>query len=512
MLERKNYYFPIFEYYLRKYEMPDALKYLAIVESGLNFKAKSKVGALGLWQFMPGTGRDFRLQQTTHLDQRQNPWLATEAACRFLKSLHNTFGDWELALAAYNCGPGNVMKAMRKSGKRGFWEIYTFLPQETRSYVPQFHAVVYSMNYAREHNIHPDVDSVLVSVPLDSFPINKTFDLKKLESILGMTPRSLHQFNPEVRSTVFPGGVLLVPGSHSYLLASNLDLFIDSARVVAPPVVVKPEIETGYAYIKKGSSIKTFTKKRGISSKEFCQLNNLHGDKIKKSGRYRLPSDILELNNNALVSKLDSGKVDSKTTGKAIESKLASVNEKPKSIKRPGKSKTDLGQADSSGDELNPKLAAAKNGSGTAIESETVMPEFHLLGRGEGLFSVARKYGTDLSRIKELNPGLGNFLTQGQKVRLRSSNSEKAVPSSRDSNLVASNPVSTELKCLDEPKTEISGLHPIHKTRAKLYEVQKGDTLYSITRKLGRLTVKDLIRLNKLKNKQIKPGQQLIVG
>jgi LysM repeat protein len=241
-------------------------------------------------------------------------------------------------------------------------------------------------------------------------------------------------------------------------------------------------------------------------------LDNLQGDKIKKSGPYRLPSDNAELNNNALASKLDSGKADSKTTDKAIESKLASVNEKPKSIKRPGKSKTDLGQADSSGDELNPKLAAAKNGSGTAIESETVMPEFHLLGRGEGLFSVARKYGTDLSRIKELNPGLGNFLTQGQKVRLRSSNPEKAVPSSRDSNLVASNPVSTELKCPDEPKTEISGLHPIHKTRAKLYEVQKGDTLYSITRKLGRLTVKDLIRLNKLKNKQIKPGQQLIVG
>ena len=512
MLERKNYYFPIFEYYLRKYEMPDALKYLAIVESGLNFKAKSKMGALGLWQFMPGTGRDFRLEQTTHLDQRQNPWLATEAACRFLKSLHKTFGDWELALAAYNCGPGNVMKAMRKSGKRGFWEIYNFLPQETRSYVPQFHAVVYSMNYAREHNIHPDIDSVLVSVPLDSFPISRQFDLRKLESILGMAPRSLHQFNPEVRSTVFPGGVLLVPGSHSYLLASNLDLYIDSARVVAPPVVIKPEIETGFAYIKKGSSIKTFTKKRGINSKEFCQLNNLHGDKIKKSGRYRLPSDKAHVNNNAVAAKLDSCKSDSKITGLAVESKLASVKEKPKSLKRSGKSKTDLGQADSSGDAVNSKLAVAKNISGAAIESETVMPEFYVLGRGEGLFSVARKYGTDLTRIKELNPGLGNSLTQGQKVRVRPGNPEKAITTNKDSNLVASNPVSAELKCPDEPKTEVSDLHSIDKRGAKFYEVQKGDTLYSITRKLGRLTVKDLIRLNKLKNKQIKPGQQLIVG
>jgi len=512
MLERKNYYFPIFEYYLRKYEMPDALKYLAIVESGLNFKAKSKVGALGLWQFMPGTGRDFRLEQTTHLDQRQNPWLATEAACRFLKSLHKTFGDWELALAAYNCGPGNVMKAMRKSGKSGFWEIYNFLPQETRSYVPQFHAVVYSMNYAREHNIHPDIDSVLVSLPLDSFPISKTFDLRKLESILGMAPRSLHQFNPEVRSTVFPGGVLLVPGSHSYLLASNLDLYIDSARVVVPPVVIKSEIETEFAYIKKGSSIKSFTKKRGINAKEFCQLNNLHGDKIKKSCRYRLPLDNAEFNNNVIAAKLDSGKADLKTKGNTIDSKLASSKEKPKSLKRPGKSKTDLGQADSSSDEGNSKLAAAKNGSGTTIDSETGMPEFYVLGRGEGLFSVARKFGTDLTQIKELNPGLGNSLTQGQKVRVRSGNSEKPITTNRDSNLVASNPVSAEMKCPDEPKTEISGLHPIHKSRAKLYEVQKGDTLYSITKKLGRLTVKDIIRLNKLKNKQIKPGQQLIVG
>src|SRR5690606_33799536 len=151
ILERKDTYLPMFEEALARHQMPDDIKYLAIIESGLNPRARSRVGAMGLWQFMPATGREYKLYVNNHMDDRMDPELATEAALKYLKALHRMFGDWEVALAAYNCGPGNVRKAIRRSGgKKTFWEIYNYLPRETRSYIPQFQAIMYVLRYAEE--------------------------------------------------------------------------------------------------------------------------------------------------------------------------------------------------------------------------------------------------------------------------------------------------------------------------------------------------------------------------
>ena len=154
VMERMPYYFPTFEKYLAKHNLPDELKYLAMIESGLNPRILSRVGAGGLWQFMRATGREMGLRQDAYIDERFDPEKSTEAACRYLKMLYSIFGDWEMALASYNAGPGTLKRAMRRTGGSDFWSVYPALPKETRSYVPQFVAITYMMHHGEEHMIN----------------------------------------------------------------------------------------------------------------------------------------------------------------------------------------------------------------------------------------------------------------------------------------------------------------------------------------------------------------------
>ena len=154
MMRMSEYYFPMFEEALCRYNLPYELEYLPIIESALNPIARSPVGAAGLWQFMPGTAKLFGLEVNSLVDERMDPVRSTEAACQFLSSMYNVFHDWNLVIAAYNCGSGNVNKAIRRAdGKRDFWSIYPYLPRETRNYVPIFIAANYAMNYGEEHGI-----------------------------------------------------------------------------------------------------------------------------------------------------------------------------------------------------------------------------------------------------------------------------------------------------------------------------------------------------------------------
>lgn len=198
VIRKSSMYFPIMEAYLEKYNLPDELKYLAIVESGLNPQIISRAGAGGLWQFMPYTGRMFQLHQDWYIDERFDPYQSTEAACKYLSSLYNMFGDWELALAAYNSGPGNVRKAIRKSGyKKGFWEIYRYLPRETRSYVPQFVAVAYALNYAEEYNLLPDDQGYFLEN--DTLLVKGYANLKTLAQELDICYEDIQSLNPNLK-------------------------------------------------------------------------------------------------------------------------------------------------------------------------------------------------------------------------------------------------------------------------------------------------------------------------
>lgn len=292
MLERKDYYFPVFEEYLAKYGLPDELKYLSVVESGLNPRAVSRSGAVGLWQFMPATGYDFRLQQDAYIDERMDTHKATEAACRYLKSLYNIFGDWNLALAAYNCGPGNIRKAQMRSGKYSFWDIYAHLPAETRSYVPQFVAVTYMMTYAKEHNIFPDKDSTLVAVAHDAVSVSHYLHLDSLANQLQVPVQDLQLLNPSLRKYAVPHY-----GQHSLKLpADKITLFEairDSLSLMAEThwQTFKAHNSSTFAdrkakkifyTVSRKDNLAKIAAKFGVRTTDIKQWNSLRSGKLKR--------------------------------------------------------------------------------------------------------------------------------------------------------------------------------------------------------------------------------------
>lgn len=256
VLNRVDLYFPIFEEYLKKYNLPEELKYLSIVESGLRPNAVSRASAVGLWQFVSSTGRMYGLNNDWYLDDRMDPYKSTDAAARHLRDLYSMFDDWELALAAYNCGPGNVRKAIRRSGyKRKFWEIYRYLPRETRSYVPQFVAIAYTLNYAAEHNLFvedpeklPEFDTVLVS---------QYFHLETFSSQLDICLDDLLKLNPDIKRGALPEGTrdfaLKVPVDMKEKIVSNRVFLYDTAGKVG-----KAEME----YLARNTPGSTFGRER----------------------------------------------------------------------------------------------------------------------------------------------------------------------------------------------------------------------------------------------------------
>ena len=300
MLERKDYYFPLFERKLAEYNLPNELKYLAIVESGLNHAAISKSGAVGLWQFMGPTGRDMNLRQDFYFDYRLSPEEATEAACKYLKMLYRQFNDWELVLAAYNCGLGKIKNVVKRTGKKHFWEIYDALPMETRAYVPQFVAVSYAMNYAKEHNIRANIDSTLYDFDTDTIHLNRCIAFDKLAHHTGIHPSILKLKNPALRRHASPHNesyVCYVPSEIKAKLKSN-PLILDSATVpieVAAMAYKNPSLTRKVSKnlkinqnkllakshkIKKGETLLSLAKTYKVSVSEIKSWNHIRNGKI----------------------------------------------------------------------------------------------------------------------------------------------------------------------------------------------------------------------------------------
>lgn len=222
-LGRSKLYFPMYEEYLDSYNIPLELKYLSVIESGLRPNAKSRVGATGLWQFMYRTGRMFGLQNDSYVDERFHPELATDAACRYLKYLHGLYGDWSIALAAYNAGPGNVNKAIRRSGgQMNYWKLRPYLPKETQMYVPNFIAMLYMMNYYGEHNIVPR-EAQVYRHEVDTVCLQSSIRISHLDTLIGLSKDEFMLINPVYKTDVVPK---TEPAQCIFLPVEKIDTFL----------------------------------------------------------------------------------------------------------------------------------------------------------------------------------------------------------------------------------------------------------------------------------------------
>lgn len=293
MLGLGVYYFPIFEQELEKNGLPLELKYLPIIESALNPMATSRAGAAGLWQFMLPTAKVMGLEVNSLVDERRDPYKSSAAAAHYLKELYEIYHDWNLAIAAYNCGPGTVNKAIRRAGgKRDYWEIYYYLPRETRGYVPLFIAANYVMNYYNEHNICPVQTDF--SMAIDTVEINHPLHMMQVSEVLKVPIEQIRDLNPHYRRDIIPGDSskarsLCLPSQYIYAFIEEQDSIMSykadslQRRSIAGPSLEKGKAGIGTAIhykIKKGDTLSGIAHKYRVSVKDIKEWNGMKNDKI----------------------------------------------------------------------------------------------------------------------------------------------------------------------------------------------------------------------------------------
>lgn len=306
----ERYYFAIFEHALAKYDLPLELKYLPIIESALNPKAISSAGAGGLWQFMIGTGKMYDLEINSLVDDRFDPQKSSDAAARYLRDLYTIYNDWHLVIAAYNCGPGNVARAIRKSGgKTGYWDIYPYLPRETRGYVPIFIAANYIMNYYNKHNICPAMPEFIQTT--DSVVVNRRMHLMQISEVLQIPIEELRFYNPQYKRDIVPGDIkpysIVLPMNKIASFSNSIDTILNhnAENLILKQVMVEPAVATQNTKsksksggstatktthkVKNGETLSLIARKYGTTVSKIKKANGLSSDKIRAGQTIKIP-------------------------------------------------------------------------------------------------------------------------------------------------------------------------------------------------------------------------------
>ena len=417
-------YFPMFEEALDKYDMPLEIKYLAVVESALNPRAGSHAGAKGLWQFMYGTGKVYKLNVTSLVDDRFDPVKATDAACRHLQDLYNTFGDWFLALAAYNSGAGNVNKAIRRAGGlKNYWAIWPFLPKETRGYVPAFIAVNYVMSYSQEHNLYPTDPGIMVD-GVDSVTVHQPLHFDQLHEMLNIPMDDIKFFNPQYKASIIPASAktpmsLRLPQQYiNSFIDNEKELYVFKTKKGIDRERLEEEMkkvsDRSVHIVKSGENLGSIAKKYRISVNQLKTWNNLKGTTIYPGQKlivYSSGAPMAQAGNNKPVERSTEQTIHVVKSGE----NLSLIAKKYKCTVTDLKNWNNLKSTTLSiGQKLKvyPPAAGSVSSGGNAV--------VHTVVSGDNLWDISRKYGVSVEQIRKLN-GLSHndVLKIGQKLVIR---------------------------------------------------------------------------------------------
>lgn len=454
MLGMSLYYMPIFEQALDRYGLPMELKYLPVIESALNPDAVSRAGATGLWQFMLGTATGEGLEVNSLVDQRRDPYTSSDAAARYLKKLYDIFGDWSLAIASYNCGPGNVNKAIRRAGgegKKDFWQIYPYLPAETRGYVPAFIAANYVMNYYDKHNISP----ALARKPIvtDTVHVGRRVHFEQIRDVLGIPMEELETLNPQYRTGLIPGDIrpysLVLPSLQVYAYIANEDTIVNhNAERYARRDVVEPaeagsgsdsrgeyveELVVKYHTVKRGETLNSIARKYGVTAASIRKTNKT-GKKVRRGQKLRIntyqrryvtpapdaeSTPVQETQTNELPvqeAAADTTATAAPTVREAHEADTVAHGNAPEAQTKPSGESRRVAEAMSGSKDKQQKVRANK--PVPEKKPKETKPRTHTVAKGENLSKIANKYGVSIDAIREANGIKGDNIRAGQKLKI----------------------------------------------------------------------------------------------
>lgn len=455
MLGLSLYYMPIFEQALEQEGLPLELKYLPVIESALNPDAVSSVGATGLWQFMLSTAKGLGLEVNSLVDERRDPIRSSELAAKYLKQLYEIYGDWSLAIASYNCGPGNVNKALRRAGggKQDFWDIYYYLPKETRGYVPAFIAANYVMTYHNDHNI----GNALAKRPVltDTIHITQRVHFDQISEVLGIPVEELRVLNPQYRRDEIPGDIrpyaLTLPSKqvYSYIVSEDSIVNHNSAKYARRTTAVpggeisdsETQLVVKYHKVKRGETLSIIARRYGVSVSTLKKWNGLRSSRLKTGQRLRI-------NTYQRVAK--------KEEPETVQEELAE-NKVEQPVEKPNT---------------------------TVQQSVDVDTKYHTVRRGETLGLIAERYGVTVSRLKDWNDLRSNKIFVGQRLKV--------------------------VSMVDKGEIEVEGDADVQEN-ATTHKVRRGESLFSIAEDYG-VTIDNLKEWNNLSGSSIDAGQTLIVN
>lgn len=379
VLGLSNYYFPIFEDILNRYDLPEELKYMAVVESMLNPTATSHAGAKGIWQFIYRTAKSYGLEINSYVDERMDIEKSMDAAARYLRDAYRIFGDWALAISSYNCGAGNVSKAIRRAGgSKDYWAIYRYLPRETRGYVPAFVGAMYAMTYSKEYGIVPQ--NVGMPVQTDTFEIKKNLHFAQINGKIGVPMEDLRQLNPQYFNDIIPGS------NHSYTLKipvswtkTFMDTPIDSIYAFKSDSLLSQKI------------VKDVKRAGTQSSQQRISYKVKSGDYLGRiASRYKVSVNQLKKWNNLRSSNIRVGQILYIYPNGSYPTTTSS----------------------SSGSKSSSKTSASSSKSKSSSVTYTVKS-------GDSLYKIAKKYpGISADNIKKANGLKNDNIRPGQKLRI----------------------------------------------------------------------------------------------